>query len=203
MKNRDRYPLVCLIIFFAVFLAGAIKPLYFTNWVLENLIAVPFIIFLVVIYKKYRLSNVSYTLLLIFLILHTIGAHYTYSLVPFTDGLLSFIGLSRNFYDWLVHFSFGFLFFLPIREFLIKKYKYSLKRANYYPILFIMIAGLIFELFEWSIYLFVGNKELGAAFIAAQGEFSFLLLDTFIDVILNTLGSLLGYLLFASRKINL
>ena len=59
-----------------------------------------------------------------FLCLHTIGSHYTYSLVPYDAWaekvcgrtLNSVFGFDRNHYDRLVHFSFGFLMAYPIRE---------------------------------------------------------------------------------------
>jgi hypothetical protein len=84
--------------------------------VLENIlvfIAVP----LIVILGRYlKLSETSYTLITIFMILHVIGSHYTYAEVPFGDTLKTWFGEDRNMYDRLVHFSFGLLLAYPVRE---------------------------------------------------------------------------------------
>ncbi len=62
------------------------------------------------------LSNASYVLLTIFFCLHTIGAHYTYSEVPAGYWIRDLLGLGRNHYDRLVHFSFGLLMCYPLQE---------------------------------------------------------------------------------------
>ena len=49
------------------------------DWALENSLAVAFVAVLVVSHRRVPLTNISYTLIFLFLCLHTIGAHYTYS----------------------------------------------------------------------------------------------------------------------------
>src|SRR6266481_1621475 len=63
-------------------------------------------------------------LIFVFLSLHLIGAHYTYSLVPYDDWFRAVTGSSpnqllgweRNNYDRVVHFSYGLLLAYPVRE---------------------------------------------------------------------------------------
>jgi len=197
MRKEDRYPIVCLVIYIIVFLIGAIKPWYFLNWVLESSLPLIFVFLLIKTYKRFRFSNLSYTCMLLFLILHTIGAHYTYSLVPLTKDALYFLGLSRNFYDWIVHFLFGLLMYFPAKEFLNKNYKSFSKKYPYLGTVFFLIAaGILFEIIEWGVYLFVGDEKLTTAFIAAQGETFYLLMDSFVDLALNLLGSLLAAAIF-------
>ena len=52
----------------------------------------------------------------VFMILHAIGGHYTYAEVPLGAGWSDALGLARNHYDRVVHFSFGLLMLRPMRE---------------------------------------------------------------------------------------
>ena len=54
------------------------------------------------------------------LTLHAIGAHYTYTEVPFGFWLQHAFGLSRNPVDRLVHFDYGFLLVYPLRHLLMR-----------------------------------------------------------------------------------
>src|SRR3954467_14092436 len=119
-KRHSRYLAVISIAFLVYWLILAIHPKYFTNWVVENTLLVVAVVFLVLTRKRFPLSNVSYSLIVIFLSLHTIGAHYSYSEVPYNEWFKTIFGRpltsGRNMYDRLVHFSFGLLIAYPIRE---------------------------------------------------------------------------------------
>ncbi|MBM4216363.1 MAG: DUF2238 domain-containing protein [Gammaproteobacteria bacterium] len=68
----------------------------------------------------------SYSLALYIFCLHAVGAHFTYSRVPYDEALRSPSGMSvtetldfsRNHYDRIVYFAYGFLLVLPVRELL-------------------------------------------------------------------------------------
>ena len=109
-------PLVLFGIYILVWIWAAINPTYRDDWWLENILVFIFIPLLFYTYHKFRLSNVSYTLIFVFMVLHTIGSKYTYAEVPFGFWLQDLLGLSRNHFDRIVHFSFGFLLAYPIRE---------------------------------------------------------------------------------------
>ena len=106
-----------LLIFFTLWwLAWAYQPWHFSDWLLENILTVLAIIYFISCRHTFRLSNLSYTLIFVFLCLHTIGSHYTYADVPYENwtGALGFsindiFGFTRNHFDRLVHFLFGFL----------------------------------------------------------------------------------------------
>src|SRR2546425_9914087 len=114
---NPRYPLILLVLFIAYAAAWGLHPLDRSDWMLENALTLLFVAALIVTYRWFPLSNISYTLIFVFLCLHTIGAHYTYSLVPYNDWttrlfgspLNSWFGLQRNHFDRLVHFCFGLL----------------------------------------------------------------------------------------------
>jgi putative membrane protein len=121
---NPRYPLFLLVLFIAYATLWAIRPVNFNNWVLENVLAAIAVAFLVWSYRRLPLSNISYTLIFLFLCLHTIGAHYTYSRVPLDEWFQSVFGITasemfgweRKNFDRVVHFSFGLLISYPVRE---------------------------------------------------------------------------------------
>lgn len=87
-----------------IWIVLAIRPVSRSDWLLENtlvFLAVPLIAWFG---PRLPLSNASYACLFLFFVLHLIGAHYTYSEVPF---LASDTG--RNHYDRLAHFLYGLL----------------------------------------------------------------------------------------------
>jgi len=174
MKRSDKYPIFLLIFFLIVFLIAAIKPLYLRDWLLESLLTIITVPVLILTYKKYRLSNTSYTSITILLILHTIGSHYTYSEIPFM-AIDSYIGklfdLSRNHYDRVVHFLFGILIYFLILEIVQRIYK---KEANKFltyliPVLIITSLGAFYEVLEWIAAISV-EPELGIAYLGTQGD---------------------------------
>ena len=85
---------------FAVFwLALAIRPHNRADWALENALVVLVVLALVLTHKRLALSRLSYTLVFMFLSLHVIGAHYTYSEVPYDAWVTALTG--RSLRAWL------------------------------------------------------------------------------------------------------
>src|SRR5688572_20679062 len=77
------YPQWLLVIFGVCWLALAIRPADRKVWLMENSFTVALIGLLIFTYRRHSLSDLSYTLVFLFLGLHTIGAHYTYAKVPY------------------------------------------------------------------------------------------------------------------------
>ena len=102
----------------------AIHPYDRAAWALENVLVVVGVLVLAGTYRVFTLSRVSYTLLFVFLVLHEIGAHYTYAEVPYDkwfDSVFGFslnaaLGFERNHFDRAIHFFYGLLLAYPIRE---------------------------------------------------------------------------------------
>src|SRR4029453_10569774 len=67
-------------------------------------------------FRRFQFSNVSCLLIALFLALHAYGAHYTYAETPLGFWLRDALGLSRNHYDRIVHFSYGLLLSYPLCE---------------------------------------------------------------------------------------
>jgi putative membrane protein len=80
-----RYLLILTVIFTIEWLVLSISPNDRADWALENVIVAAFVVPLASTYKKFPLSRISYTLIFLFLLLHEVGAHYTYAEVPYDE----------------------------------------------------------------------------------------------------------------------
>ena len=123
------YVVVLAVLFAFEWLVMAIRPRSREDWMLENALSVAFVAALALSYRGLALSRTSYTTIFVFLSLHTVGAHYTYSEVPYDawargltgHSLNELLGWQRNHFDRFTHFSYGFLLAYPIREILIRR----------------------------------------------------------------------------------
>ncbi|MCA9460481.1 MAG: DUF2238 domain-containing protein, partial [Nanoarchaeota archaeon] len=131
----------------------------------------------------------SYALIFIFLFLHSIGSHYTYSLVPM-DWFSNFFEVSRNHFDRIVHFCFGFLLVYPIRELYMRIIGVKGIWSFLLPINIVMSFSGFYELFEWAVAVIVA-PEAGAAFLGSQGD----IWDAQKDMALATLGAFITMLI--------
>src|SRR3954469_16925913 len=76
---------------------------------LENILTVIFLGILASTYQRLTLSELSYVLIFAFLALHEWGSEYKYSDVPLGEWMRSALGLSRNHYDRVIHFTYGLM----------------------------------------------------------------------------------------------
>ena len=190
-----RLPYVLLGVFAVVFAVAAIHPVDRKDWMLENTLTVLFLAILLLTRKRFPLSNVSYTLILVFVCLHTLGAHYTYSLVPydrwsqslFGKGLNEMLGFQRNQFDRLVHFCFGLLLAYPIREVFLRIAGVRGFWGYYLPLDVTMSFSMLYELIEWA-YAAIAGGDAGAAFLGTQGDEW----DAQKDMAMATLGGLIS-----------
>jgi len=152
-----------------IWLALAISPLDRSDWLLENLLVFAFVGLLVATWPRFQFSNFSYLLFLIFLVLHSYGAHYTYAKTPFGFWLRDSFGFSRNPYDRIVHFAFGLLLTFPLRE--LAQNALHLRRYWSYLIPFLCLLGMSagYEQIEAWVARIV-SPELGAAYLGTQGD---------------------------------
>lgn len=183
-----------LAVFVVWWIVWAIQPWDMKDWILENILTVLFVGALIITHNRFRLSNVSYTVLFIFLCMHTVGAHYTYAEVPYEQwtGALGFsvnelFGFQRNHFDRLVHFSFGLLFAYPMRELFIRVARTRGAWSYYLPIELVMSLSMLYELIEWGVADLVGGG-LGMAYLGTQGD----VWDAHKDMGLATLGACIG-----------
>ncbi len=151
-----------------------VEPVSRVDWVLENVLLVLFVAAFLSSYRKVSWTTASFVAVLAFVFLHVIGAHFTYSLVPYDElfessfgiGMNQIFGWQRNQFDRLVHFAYGLLFSIPLHE--------RLSRARYRyvgtaVVMLVMSSSLAYELIEWGAVLVLASDE-GIAFLGAQGD---------------------------------
>ena len=156
-------------VYAAIWLALAIAPLDRSDWLLENLLVFAFVGLLVATFRRFQFSNFSYFLFMLFLVLHTYGAHYTYSEAAFGFWLRDTLQLSRNPYDRIVHFAFGLLLTFPLRE--LAQRVLHLHRVWSYVVPFLLLLAMSagYESIESWVARIV-SPDLGAAYLGTQGD---------------------------------
>lgn len=163
--------------FTVLWLLLAIEPLDRGTWLLENALLVPASAILFATWRVQPLSLSSCVSLFLFFSLHAIGAHFTYSLVPYDElfrdlsgrSLNGLLGFTRNHYDRVVHLAYGLLIFPPIREMIMLHAKVRGFWSYVLPLDFIMSTSAIYELLEWASAIVFGG-DVGAAFLGTQGD---------------------------------
>jgi len=176
-------------------IALAIEPLDRHDWLLENALLALAVVLLVATYRRFPLSRISYTLILVFLCLHTLGAHYTYAEVPYDGWWASLsgvtfnalVGWERNNFDRIVHFSYGLLLAYPIRELFLRVAGVRGFWGYFLPLDLTMSTSMLFELIEWLVAEAFGG-ELGVAYLGTQGD----VWDAHKDMALASLGALIA-----------
>lgn len=190
-----RYPAVLLGVFCSVWTILAIDPHYRQDWLLENLLVLIALPALILTRKRLRFSNLAYGCLFVFFTFHELGAHYTYSLVPYDQwfawmtgrSLDAMLGFERNHYDRLIHFLYGLLITPAAAELFAHYGRYPRAWAALFPLLFVTSHSVIYELVEWGAAMLFGG-DLGQAYLGTQGD----IWDAQKDMALAMLGSVLA-----------
>ncbi|MCS0325395.1 DUF2238 domain-containing protein [Vibrio diabolicus] len=186
--------LLGLTIFYAiVFLFSALEPNSRAVWFAEIIPAIGILVAIWVISIRYQFSNTAYLLMFIWLCLHTIGAKYTFSEVPF-DWFNDMIGSDRNNFDRVAHFSIG-LYAYPIAEYLIHKNKFNKTFSCWFALFAIMSLAAGYEIIEWWYAELAGGDE-GIAFLGSQGD----IWDAQKDMLCDTVGAALSLFLMSAQS---
>lgn len=199
--SHRRYLAILGVIFGVVWIALAIKPRYREDWALENILVAVFVVAIAASQRRFLLSRLSYTLIFVFLCVHEVGAHYTYSEVPYDDwgraltgsSLNEWMGWQRNHFDRFAHFSYGLLMAYPLREFFLRVANARGFWGYFLPLDVTISTSAIFELFEWGAAEIFGG-ELGTAYLGTQGD----IWDAQRDMALASAGALTAMLVTAS-----
>lgn len=167
---RKRRLLQALSAWYALFWCiAAISPVDRQDWLLENMLVFVFVGLLVCTFRKFPLSDTSYVLITVFMTVHAVGAHYTYSKVPLGFWFQETFDLSRNHYDRAIHFAFGLLMAYPIREVFLRVANTRGFWAYYLPMDVTLAFSALFELGEAAVAFFV-SPDLGNAYLGTQGD---------------------------------
>jgi len=184
--SKNRLLLVLAAWYAMVWVITAIAPLDRHDWLLENLLVIAALAILIGTYRVFPLSDLSYVLITVFMTLHAIGAHYTYSEVPFGFWLRDTLGFARNPFDRIVHFSFGLLMAYPIREVFLRVANARGFWAYYLPLDVTLAFSALYEIMEMVVATMVAPGT-GDAWLGTQGD----VWDPQKDMGLAALGALL------------
>lgn len=167
--SRNRLLLALAAWYAVVWVITAIAPLDRHDWFLENLLVVAALAILIGTYRIFPLSDLSYLLITVFMTLHAVGAHYTYSEVPFGFWLRDTLGFARNPFDRIVHFSFGLLMAYPIREVFLRVANARGFWAYYLPLDVTLAFSALYEIMEMVVATMVAPGT-GDAWLGTQGD---------------------------------
>jgi len=161
-------------------------------------------VFLIYTTVKDNLSNKAFLFIVAFMIFHIIGARWIYSYTPYDQWIKSltgfsintFFGFRRNQYDRLVHFAFGFLMMIPLREIYSGWYKCPRRFVTLMAFLTILSMSMLYEIFEWTITLFLSPDD-AEAYNGQQGDFW----DAQKDMAMAFLGAVMMILIIQMKKL--
>ena len=158
-----------LVLLGAVFVWSAIRPHDYFTWILETFPAIIGFVILAATYRRFPLTPLAYTLLMIHAAILMLGGHYTYAEVPLGYWMRDVLHTARNDYDRLGHFAQGFVPAIVAREILIRR---KIVRGGgwvYFIVVCICLAiSAAYELLEWRVSIASGSK--GDAFLGTQGD---------------------------------
>lgn len=197
ISNEARFPLLLLAVFAAVLVLLGIEPKYRQDWLLENVLVFIAVPALALAWRDLRFSHAAYACLFAFLLLHQVGAHYTYSEVPYDAWSVALtghsidtaLGFERNHYDRVVHFLYGVLLMPATVELFRAKAPPSGVWEILMPVFFLMSHSVLYEMIEWLASVVFGG-DLGQAYLGTQGD----VWDAQKDMALAAAGSLVARL---------
>lgn len=172
----NKTKLILIIIFLAFTAVTFIHPVYPREQFLQHAGTILLLIPLFADLMKDRMPMAAFVGILLFAILHVIGARYIYSYVPYKEWGISlgivdadFFHDTRNHYDRFVHFCFGMLLF-PYLQYACKQW-FTLKAlpAVFMAWLIIQTGSMVYELFEWLLTI-VMSPEQADNYNGQQGD---------------------------------
>ena len=189
--SSKKYPMVLLIIVLVFWVWSGIRP-HDTRltWVLETL---PFMIALPVMlltYRRFPLSDLTYTLIAIHAMILMLGGHYSYAKVPLGFWMENWFGWTRNNYDKIGHIMQGFGPAIYVREIVARTS--PLKPGKWLGVISVAVPlafSALYEIIEWLASL--SNPTDTEAFLGTQGY----IWDTQTDMFWCLIGSVVALIL--------
>jgi putative membrane protein len=184
--------IIWLSIYFLVLIWSGINPKDYFTWFLEVFPALIGLFIMAVTYNKFRLTPLTYILILIHCIILMVGGHYTYAEVPLFNWIRDTFDMARNNYDKIGHLAQGFIPAVIAREILLRL-EIVIKKGwlSFIIICICMAISAFYELVEWWAALLSG--QAAESFLGTQGY----IWDTQSDMALALLGAILSLLLLS------
>lgn len=203
IKKMNEYcPHLLFAIYILEFGIFAINPYDRAVWWAENLPVLIPVFILVVTYKIFRFSNLSYFLIAFFFMFHTVGGHFTFERTPFDyfNDLLSRLQFdfifpdNRNNFDRVSHFLVGILAYPVAELFLRKKWVSNIPTAIFFGIVALGFWGALYEVIEMYYAIYEGGNS-GVSFLGSQGD----VWDAQKDMFLDILGAICVFIVFGYK----
>ncbi len=164
-----RIGVALLAIFLIVLAWSAIRPHDYFTWLLEVFPALIGVVIVLATAKRFPLTPLLLTLLVIHAAILMVGGHYTYAEVPLGFWMERAFGLVRNDYDRIGHFAQGFVPAIAAREVLIRRDVVRRRGWLFFIVVSICLAiSAAYELLEWRVAVTSGAKS--DAFLGTQGD---------------------------------
>ena len=190
LHKTERIEIAMLAVVVVAAAVSAIRPHSFAVWMTEIFWVAGLLVILLVTRRMFRFSLAAYSCFFAWMMLQTVGAHYTFELVPM-DWLKEMLGLVRNPYDRIAHFTVGWFAFPFAELFLRKGWVRSAALAAFFAVMTVVAMAGLWELVEWQ-YAVIEGGDAGAAFLGSQGD----IWDAQKDILCDTLGALCAATLF-------
>lgn len=192
---RDPFQRTVFAGFVAFFAVSCINPPYVDFLMMQHVPTILVVLFVCWLTHRLEISRLSFSLIILFLCLHTLGARYLYSYTPYdawAERLLGInitdtFGFRRNHYDRVVHFSYGLLLAVPVQELERRYLKLSLMVSAVLAVEFILASSAAYELLEWMVAV-IFTPEWAESFLGQQGD----TFDAQKDTALATLGAMIA-----------
>jgi len=179
----------------AVIVITAATPEQAIAWWMESADALVFLAILAATYRRLTLSQTSYLLIFVFLALHEWGAQYKYSSVPLGEWMKPWLGTTRNHYDRVMHFNYGFLLGYPMQEWLMRSAGVRSRWRYVLPAGMILAFSAVYEMAEAFLAVIL-TPERGEEFVGMQGD----MWDSQEDMALAGFGAMLTMCIVAAIR---
>jgi len=195
--NKDTPSLRELVTLGVIYLIGfgllAINPHDRADWALENIFPISQLIAVVVSYRYFKFTRLSYYMIFVYFFVQSWGGHFTYAEAAPFNWIRDNFHLGRNHYDRVAHFMLGFLLGIPIREILMQVIQTSRRWMAFLTASIVLAIGAFYEFIEWWVAV-LATPNLGTAFLGTQGD----VWDTQWDMFLALVGAICTLALFQS-----
>ena len=142
-------------------------------WAAETALPLFLVSWLAATARSFPLSSLSYAAIFVFLVLHQIGAHFTYPEVPLPDWITGAGTLepqaARNPYDRIAHFSYGLLFTYPLLEVAVRMVGARGFWRSAVPVCLVVTTSVLYEFIEWFFAVTIGGAA-GTLVLGTQGR---------------------------------
>lgn len=196
LASHARLPLglgaALLVVFLATFF---LSPGGKLEWWLEVGPGVIGMVALAVTYRRFPMSTLIYLCVFLHVLILVHGAWDTYARAPLGEWAKGAFGWTRNNYDKVGHFAFGFFPVLTLREVLLRKTK--LERGAW--LVFVLVSMILgfaafYEFIEWWAALLL-DPAGGDAFLGTQGD----IWDAQSDMLWAGIGASVSLLVLSKR----